>query len=896
MHSNLSEKIKFIEEEKRKLFGAWFLGRFLYLSFPVNKSLVLMKKSRKIFNYIIDVLLRIIVIAGWSSFALWIYLNWQELIVEPWQIIFFWQEFHPLILIFLLSLWIDLYLVYRRSEKKDAKRMINSRLFDPEKNRNRGAKRYNVIDACPDYILDILEQSYNLAKKIEQERASIIHIFRVLLKEKEVQNVFIRLNVDAKRLISFLDRNMEQGDRAPGIKSDKQFSLKAQQAIVLAFMEAFFSGRDSIDSLDLLKHCCDKSDLLNEILQELEISPEKIENTIAWFRIDHELSERRRNFGRRASLKPGTNMNRSYTAIATPTLDQFSHDLTLKAKYGHLEMCIGREKEMEQIFQSFIGGHNGILLVGQNGVGKSNIIEGLAQKMVEEKVPRFLKDRRLIELDVSALLAGVDPASAQERLLRSIYEANRSGNIVLYIDNIENLIGISSGTQESLDLSEVLAESIRRKRILCLAAASNRNYSSYIEGRALGESMIAININEPERNEAIQILQAKVVDLENKYGVFVVYDALEAAVDFSKRFLNDKFLPLKAIHLLEKGAGIAANKANNNPDDVFCGKEEIALAIGEITGVPASKVTESESKKLLSLEDEIHRRLIGQELAVQAVCASLRRARVELKDSKRPIANFLFMGPTGVGKTELAKAVSESYFGDEDYVVRLDMSEYQGKDAVNKMIGTADGSPGYLTEAVRKKPFTLILLDEIEKANPDVLNLFLQLFDEGRLTDGQGRTISFSESIIIATSNIGAMHIQEEIKKGTDVEMIKQALIDEHINKYMRPELVNRFDGIIVFKPLSPEDIFAIATLMLKKIKKNLEQKGISMRADKSGVQILAKEGYDPKFGARPLRRLLQERVENVVANMILKGEISRRDTVIINPKAQIEVEKGYEL
>ena len=311
----------------------------------------------------------------------------------------------------------------------------------------------------------------------------------------------------------------------------------------------------------------------------------------------------------------------------------------------------------------------------------------------------------------------------------------------------------------------------------------------------------------------------------------------------------------------------------------FCDREEVAIAISEMTGVPVKKITESESQKLLNLETEIHKRLIGQEAAVLAVAASLRRARVELKDSSRPIANFLFLGPTGVGKTELAKAVSETYFGDERYIIRLDMSEYQGADAVDKMIGGI-GSSGYLTEAVRKKPFALILLDEIEKSNPDVLNLFLQMFDEGRLTDGQGRTVSFSESIIIATSNIGAVFIQEEIKKNSGLDFIKQSLIDEHLNKHLRPELINRFDGVIVFKPLSEDNIFDIATLMLKKIKKTLAKKGIVLQADKKGVKILAQEGYDPKFGARPLRRLLQDKVENVIANRILAGDLKRRDKI----------------
>ncbi|MBN2854482.1 ATP-dependent Clp protease ATP-binding subunit, partial [Patescibacteria group bacterium] len=890
-------QLEFIKEEKREIFGVWFLGRFLFWNYEIKKSISALKKAKSLAYNLGNILLRMGIIAGWLAFFVWLYLNQTELSAEPLEILFFWREFHPLILVFLLSLWLDLFLIYRKSEKKDASKKINFKLFDSEKNKNKTeGKSYNVSRAYPEKILNLLDEAYFLAKKLNQDRASIIHIFRILLKEEGVQNVFVRLNVDAKRLISFLDRNMEEGDEAPGKFSDKKLSLKAHQSLILAFVEAFAAQRDSVDALDLLQHCCNKSDLLTEILTEMEISPNKIRNTIAWFRINQKLIEKNQRFGKSALLKPGTNMNRSYTAIATPTLDQFSHDLTIQAKFGQLEMCIGRDKEFKEIFQSFVGGYNGILLVGPSGVGKTAIINGLAQMMVEERVPKFLKDRRLIELDVPTLVAGADASVAQERLLLSISEANHSGNIVLYIDNLENLIGITSGSQESLDLSEVLAEAIRRKHIFCIASANTRNYSSYIEGRAIGEAMKTVNIEEPDSDESVQILESKVGSLESKYGIFVVYSALQAAVDMSKRFLHDQFLPLKAINLLERATAFSAQRAINNPDDLFCDKENVASAISEMTGVPATKITESESQKLLNLEEEIHQRLVGQEIAVQAVAASLRRARVELKDSRRPIANFLFLGPTGVGKTELAKAVSESYFGDEDYVIRLDMSEYQGADAINKMIGSIDGTLGYLTEAVRKKPFSLILLDEIEKSNPDVLNLFLQLFDEGRLTDAQGRSISFSESIIIATSNIGAVFIQEEIKKGTGIEIIKQGLIDEHLNKYLRPELINRFDGVIVFKPLTKENIFAITTLMLKKIKKSLAKKGIGLRADKNGVIILARDGYDPKFGARPLRRLLQERVENVIANKILSGELKRRDVVLINSKAEIEVEAGAKL
>ncbi|MDA3802441.1 MAG: ATP-dependent Clp protease ATP-binding subunit [Patescibacteria group bacterium] len=885
------EDIEFVYDDTRKIYGSWFLGRFLYWNYPVKKSISLLKKFKNRFYKIANILGIIVIISGWLSFAFWIYLNLDKIIANPLNLIFFWQEFDFLILIFLLSLFFDLFFVYRISQKKAETKKIKKKDFNNDEGKNKKeGKRFNIVDACTDEAIELIEEACFLAKDLNLKKANSLHIFRVLLKNKEIQNVFIRLNVDAKKMISLLDRNLAREE----YKEEEDNDL--EEIMICALVEAYNLGQDNVDPLNIISYCYARDDVLAEILEEVGVNADRIRNTVAWFRINRKLKKKYKKFHSSALLKPEGNMNRSYTAIATPTLDKFSHDLTIQAKFGNLEMCIGREKEFRQIFQSFNGGHNGLLLVGHNGVGKTTIINGLAQIMVEEDVPKFMRDRRLIELDTSILVSGADASLAQERLLACISEASRSGNIVLYIDNVENLIGISAGSQESLDLSEVLAESVRRKHIFAIASASSRNYSSYVERTALGEAMTKISVKEPEKNNAIQILQSKVGQIESKYGVFVVYGALEAAVNMSEKYFHDKYLPLKAINLLQKAASVAASRAANNPEDSFCGKEDVAVAISELTGIPAQKVSEEESQKLLNLEEEIHKRLVGQEEAVKAVSASLRRARAQIKSGNKPIASFLFLGPTGVGKTELAKSVSDIYFGDEDYLVRIDMSEYQGSDSLSKMIGDTSGTKGYLTEAVRKKPFSLILLDEIEKANPDILNLFLQMLDDGRLTDGQGRTVSFSESIIIATSNIGANYIQDEIKKDTDINVITQGLIDDHLNKHMRPELINRFDGIIVFKTLSEEDVTSITTLMLKKIKKNLEKKGFSLKADKRGVKILAKQGYDPKFGARPLRRLLQEKVENVIANKILSGELKRRDIIVINDKAEIEIEKGLQI
>jgi ATP-dependent Clp protease ATP-binding subunit ClpC len=891
-----SEKIIFVEEEKTGQPGLWFQARFLFWGTTLRRSIIGLERTRGKIDRIFSFFAWLIIFAGWLAFGGWLFQHQASILADPWSLLFFWRGFNPLIFIFLLSLWFDFFSVYKSSEAKAATKKINYRFFnDSQKNRQPKNKKYNVASAYSHHGRRAVEDAYLLAGKLNQTEVSVIHLFRVLLKNKEIQNLFIRLNVDASRLVELVDRHLvkpqDTADHGP-----IPLSPSLQEILVLAFIDAYSLDQDSVDLLNIVSFCCEKDLALSEILYELEIDRDKIINTVAWFRVNRRLVENYRQYRHLAILKPGNNMNRSYTAIATPTLDHFSHDLTIQAKRGALDICVGRHKELTGIFESFTGGHNGVLLVGPTGVGKKTIIGGLAQLMVEEKVPHFLKDKRLVELDVSHLLAGVDASQSEGRLLNCLNEISRSGNIILYLANIENLIGISAGSQESLDLSEVLAEALNRKNLYCLASATMENYSRYIENRAIGNAMTSIGIKEPGINEAIQILESKVGFLEAKYDIFIVYSALEQAVIMSSRYLHDKFLPLKAIDLLEKAAILTMKNSQGDPSTCFCGQAQVAAAISELTGIPVSKVTVSESYKLLNLETEIHHRLIDQAEAVGAVSASLRRARAELKDSQRPIASFLFLGPTGVGKTELAKSVSEVYFGAEDYLVRLDMSEYQAADSIKKMIGDVDGTLGYLTEAVRKKPFSLVLLDEIEKANPDILNLFLQLLDDGRLTDGQGRTISFSESIIIATSNIGAVYIQDQIKAKTPVELIKQELIDNQLNKYMRPELINRFDGIIVFKPLSEEDIFAITTLMLKKIKKSLADKGIGLKADKDGVTILARDGYDPKFGARPLRRLLQERIENTIANKILAGELKRRDTVIINNRAEIEIAKATEL
>jgi ATP-dependent Clp protease ATP-binding subunit ClpC len=588
-------------------------------------------------------------------------------------------------------------------------------------------------------------------------------------------------------------------------------------------------------------------------------------------------------------------MDRAYTALATPVLNNYGYDLTLAAKWGRLQLCVARDKEIAAVFDGLKSGDNGVLLTGPEGVGKKTIIEGIAREMVtEEKVPDFLRDKRLIELDVARLVSGATAAEAEARLLMIIDEINRAGNIILFIDNLENIIGITAGAEGSLELSEVLATQLEKGFLRCLATASDQNFSRHVERSAIARVMARIKISEPGTDQAIQILESKIGYLEAKNNIFFSYNAIEAAAELSAKFIHDKSLPEKALEILEKTAVRSAGEHKGKR--YVCDKNDVAVTINQITEIPVQDLGGVESEKLLKLEEEIHKYMIDQEEAVNMVANSLRRARTEMREGKRPIASFLFMGPTGVGKTELAKTISRVYFHKKDLLIRLDMSEYQEEDSIKKMIGDADGTKGYLTEAARQKPFSLILLDEFEKANPKIFNLFLQVMDDGRLTDGEGRTIDFTNSIIIATSNAGSNYIQEEIIKGAPIEQIKNSLINEQLNKIMRPELINRFDGIIVFKPLSEADIVAIARLMLADVAGMLKAKGVELAISEAGLVKIAHLGYDPKFGARPLRRLIQEKIEDEIAKKILSNELARRDTVVINDNAEIEIRKGREL
>jgi ATP-dependent Clp protease ATP-binding subunit ClpC len=896
MKSQVLQEEDFIKDSKGRV-SVFFRGKVLFFGANFKKSLIFLRRLKRKVDKVINFIAYLLATAGIISLVFWVYLNIETNNLNFKELLFFYQSDHPLIIAFLASLIFDMFVIYRISEKKASfkkikkikeKKIVPRHQVDFEK-----MGKINVFKALDEELISILEKAYLLAYKLKQEKVSTVHIFWCLLYSPRINGLLVRLNVDINKLADLLKGYLADNKKEKG--ESIVFSDHAQEILLLAFVDAYNNKKEAIGVLNVILFCYHRNPMLKEILYELDVSQSKIENTVKWFRINDKMVEDYKMFKKMARLKPSNNMNKAYTAIATPTLDYFSRDMTVMAKYGYYEACVARDREIKQIFESFESGYNGILLSGHNGVGKKSIVEGLAQLMVKEEVPKFLKDKRLAELNVSRLVGGSSPAQAQERLLLVIREMRKAKNVILYIENIENLMGISAGSEESLELSEVLSESLSSRNIFCLASISSENYSKYLEGKALAEIMSLVDVSEPDFDDAIYMLESKVSWIENKYGVYFDYNSLEEAVKLATRYISDKFLPEKAVDVIKQTAVRISKLAQKDSSRKICTKNDIAEVISDMTGILVSKVSKSEGEKLMNLEKKIHERMIGQEEAVKAVSGSLRRSRAKLREGNRPIASFLFLGPTGVGKTELAKSVAEIYFGDENSMIRLDMSEYQLADSVKKMIGDAKIS-GYLTEAVRKNPFSLILFDEIEKAHPDILNLFLQILDDGRLTDGQGRTINFTNSIIISTSNAGSLFIQDSVKKGVEIEIIKQELIDSHLNKVMRPELINRFDGIMVFKPLSLQNILSISKLMIAKIKKSLEPKGIDLLYDEDGLLKLAKAGYDPKFGARPLRRLLQNRVENEIANLILSRKLKRRDTVFINEEANIEVEKGKKL
>ena len=657
-----------------------------------------------------------------------------------------------------------------------------------------------------------------------------------------------------------------------------------------------------------------------------------------------------------AQYREDIQRGRNEEATLTTTLDQYSRDLTAMARAGRLDPVNGREKETERVIQILCRrGKNNPCLIGEPGVGKTAIVEGIAQSLVNGNVPDIVADKRLVSLDMSGLVAKSKyRGEFEDRIKKVINEVETAGNVLLFIDELHTIIG-AGGAEGALDASNILKPALARGDVQVIGATTIEEYRKYIEkDAALERRFQPVQVEEPTEEESIEILKGLRKLYEKHHHVQITDEGVEASVRLSARYVNDRFLPDKAIDLMDEAAAKARLGMMHGSDEMMqlnreihqteldmehalqegdiekartlketrenlqasreklekknrrvsknkvpvVGENEIADVVAGWTKIPVSRLTESEASRLQKLEETLHKRVIGQEEAVSAVSKAVRRGRVGLKDPKRPIGSFLFLGPTGVGKTEVSKALAEAVFGNEDSMIRVDMSEYMEKHSVSKMIGSPPGYVGHedggqLSEKVRRNPFSVILFDEIEKAHPDVFNILLQVLDDGHITDSQGRKVDFKNTIIIMTSNAGAQSIIEPKKLGfgakedekQDHERMKASVMEE-VKRIFKPEFLNRIDETIVFRALNKDDMKKIIGIMVRDLQKRCkEQLQIDLVVREAAKEFIVEKAYDRKYGARPLRRKLQDEVEDRLADALIRGEIHAKDRVIVTTK-----------
>ncbi|CEH28381.1 Putative negative regulator of genetic competence ClpC/MecB [Aneurinibacillus migulanus] len=655
----------------------------------------------------------------------------------------------------------------------------------------------------------------------------------------------------------------------------------------------------------------------------------------------------------------------SNAAVNTPTLDSLARDLTAVARDGALDPVIGRSKEIERVIQVLSRRtKNNPVLIGEPGVGKTAVVEGLAQRIINNEIPETLRNKRVMTLDMGTVVAGTKyRGEFEDRLKKIMDEIRQAGNIILFIDELHTLIG-AGGAEGAIDASNILKPSLARGELQCIGATTLDEYRKYIEkDAALERRFQPIQVDEPSTEEAVQILFGLRDRYEAHHRVNITDEAIRQAVYLSDRYISDRFLPDKAIDLIdeaaskvrlqsytippnlkeleqrleevrkEKDAAVQSQefeKAASMRDkeqklreeldktknewqekqgqtDSEVTPEDIASVVASWTGIPVVKLKEEETERLLKMEEILHKRVIGQEDAVKSISRAVRRARAGLKDPKRPIGSFIFLGPTGVGKTELARALAEALFGEEDAMIRIDMSEYMEKHSTSRLVGAPPGYVGFdeggqLTEKVRRKPYSVVLLDEIEKAHPEVFNILLQVLEDGRLTDSKGRTVDFRNTVIIMTSNVGADLIKKNTTLGFTTpdsskhyEDMKDRVLGE-LKRSFRPEFLNRIDELIVFHSLDESHIAEIVLLMSEELRKRLNEQEIDFVLTEDAKRFLAKEGFDPAFGARPLRRAIQRHIEDRLSEELLTGGIKKGDTIRIDvTEGGLKVEKAKE-
>ncbi len=803
-----------------------------------------------------------------------------------------------------------------------------------------------------------IEIANEIALELGHNYIGTEHLFYGLAKEGTgvASQVLRNQNITDEDILREIEMLIGTGE--PLTQNDSMgFTPRSKRVIENAFIEARRLGSEFIGTEHLLIGIMREGDsVAARIMIDLDVDPRKLYNEIVKV-----LNED----GMDANSAVSTDRN-SGSFNSTPTLNQFGSDLTKQAREGKLDPVIGRKTEIDRVIQILSRRtKNNPCLIGEPGVGKTAVVEGLAEKIVADDVPEMLKNKRVVALDISGMVAGAKyRGDFEERIKKCLAEVKKAGDVILFIDEIHTIVGAGSA-EGAVDAANILKPLLARGEVQVVGATTLNEYRKYIEkDSALERRFSPVTVGEPTEEETIKILEGLRDKYEAHHNVKITEGAIKAAVDLSIRYINDRYLPDKAIDLMDEAASRVKMRTYTMPDSIKeieekiatldrekeeairvqdfekaaslrdkeneqkdklekekkkwqsknsknvlnLTEEDIAEVIASWTKIPVNKITQDENEKLKHLEDTLHKRVIGQNEAVEAVSKAIRRGRVGLKDPNRPIGSFLFLGPTGVGKTELSKALAEALFGNEDAMIRVDMSEYMEPHSVAKLIGSPPGYVGYdeggqLTEKIRRKPYSVILFDEIEKAHPDVMNMLLQILDDGRLTDATGRTVNFKNTVIIMTSNVGARMITDKnvlgFSKDTDktegqekeYEEIKKDVMAE-LKKQFRPEFINRIDDIIVFHKLTDEDIGQIIEIMLKQVQKRLKEQEYNVEIDKSVKDLVAKKGIDTNYGARPLKRAIQSNVEDKIAEAILDGKIIPHKKVkIIAENDEVKVE-----
>ncbi|MGE5422802.1 MAG: ATP-dependent Clp protease ATP-binding subunit [Ignavibacteriales bacterium] len=800
------------------------------------------------------------------------------------------------------------------------------------------------------------------ARELNHESVGTEHILLGLIKEGEGIGAksLVNLGADLSKVReSVLKMTSQNGSRPEG-QGSKELPVtpRAKRVLNMAFEEAQFQGVNYVGTEHILLALLREEEgvalqVLTAMGIRLEDVREQVMNLLGGEMPtsggENEFPDDKGQTASASTYTKKSTRNRS----KTPILDGFSRDLTQMAREGKLDPVIGREKEIERVIQVLSRRtKNNPVLIGDPGVGKTAVVEGLAQRVVENKVPEILAGKKVVALDLSTMVAGTKyRGEFEDRLTKVVNEIKNAGDVIVFIDELHTMVG-AGAAEGAIDAANILKPSLSRGEFQCVGATTLDEYRKYIEkDAALERRFQPITVEEPSVEETVEILHGLRDRYEVHHGVKITDEAINAAAKLSSRYITDRFLPDKAIDLIDEASSRVRLAHYVLPDDIklveaeleeitkekqeainaqeyekaarmrddelrlkeeidrqrkewsnlrclgngIVGPEEIADIVSSWTGVPVSKLAEEESARMVNLEEVLHNRVIGQEEAVTAVSRAVRRARAGLKDPKRPIGSFIFLGPTGVGKTELARALAEAMFGREDALIRLDMSEYMEKHTVARMIGAPPGYVGYdeggqLTEKIRRKPYSVILLDEIEKAHPEVFNILLQVLEDGRLTDGKGRTVDFRNSVIIMTSNVGAESIGKSKilgfhtgdEEAANYEKMKDGIM-ERMKTAFRPEFLNRIDEVIVFHSLTEEELGRIVKLLIDQLKKRLIEQELDLRLTDAAVARIIKSGYDPVYGARPLKRAIQRLVEDRISEEILKQAVKPGDIVVMD-------------